>query len=124
MAIIALINRRCTVMPIGNSQRCGIIFLTRAAKFSLHEASACMPRATSAGPPPSLPALRTKLPRAQGVDAPDRFGGSFLVRPAELAGDRHRADFTESPIPRMGTTAEGADAAHILRLFVKQAGNS
>src|SRR2546427_5250020 len=83
-----------------------------------------MPAAPSSGPPPCFAMLRTTQPGAQGIDAPDRFGRSFLVRPAELAGDRHRADFTESQIPRTGTTAEGADAAHILRLFAKQAGVS
>jgi hypothetical protein len=111
-------------LVIGRSQHRGIILLTDAAKFSLHDTSACMPKAPSAGPPPSLAALRTNQPRAQGIDAPDRFGRSFLVRPVEFAGDRHRADFTESQIPPTSTTAEGADAAQIRRLFVKQAGVS
>jgi hypothetical protein len=113
-----------TAMAIGRSQNRGIIFLTNAAKFSLHDTSACMPQAPSAGPPPSLAALRTNQPRAQGIDAPDRFGRSFLVRPVEFVGDGHRADFTELQIPPTGTAAEGTDTAHIRRLFVKQAGVS
>src|ERR1700676_5045199 len=119
-----LYGRKETVPTSGRSQTPRIIFLTLTAKFSLHDASACMPASRSAGPSPSLATLRTNQPRAQGIDAPDRFGRSLLVRPADRAGDRHRADFTESQFPRTGTTAEGPDAAHILTRFVKQTGVS
>jgi len=78
-----------------------------------------MPAAPLAGPQLSLASLRTNQPRAQGIDAPDRFGRSLLVRPDDLVGNRRRAGFTESQIPRTGTTAESADAAHVPRLFVK-----
>ena len=111
-------------MVMGGPQNSGINFLTHAAKFYLHDTFACMPQAPSAGPPPSLAALRTNQPRAQGIDAPDRFSRRFLARPVEFAGDRHRADFTELQIPPTGTAAEGTDTAHIRRLFVKQAGVS
>src|ERR1044071_8048369 len=84
-------NSAVAVLDI--SRHHGIIFLTYAAKFSLHRTFACMPQAPSACPP--LAALRTNQPRAQRIDAPDRFGRSLLVRPAELAGDRHRTDFAE-----------------------------
>ena len=53
------------------------------------------------------------------IDAPNGFGGSFLVRPTVLAGNRRRAGPAEPQIPRAGTTAEGADAAHIPRRFVE-----
>src|SRR5947208_2196745 len=101
-------SNRAVTAP-GRSQRRGIIFLTVSAKFPLHDTSACMPAAPSAGPPPSLATLRTNQPRAQGIDAPHRFGRSLLVRP-DLVGNRHRAGFTDSQIPRTGTAAGGADA--------------
>jgi len=66
--------------------------------------------------------LRTNQPRAQGIDALDGFGGSFLARPAELADNWRWAGFTESQIARTDTTAEGTNAAHVLRLLVKEAG--
>jgi len=63
--------------------------------------------------------LRTHQPRAKGIDALDRFGRSLLVWPGDLASDRLQAGFTESNIPRTGTTAENADTAHVLGLLVK-----
>src|ERR1035438_9562863 len=71
-------------MVMGGPQNSGINFLTHAAKFSLHDTFACMPQAPSAGPPPSLAALRTNQPRAQGIDAPDRFSRRFLARPEAM----------------------------------------
>jgi hypothetical protein len=74
--------------------------------------------------PPCRATLRTNQPGAQGVDAPDGLGGGFLVRPAKLAGKERLAGLSESQIPRAGSTTEGTDAAHVLRLFVKQTGVS
>src|ERR1700730_1626167 len=74
--------------------------------------------------PPCLITLRTNQPRAQGIDAPDGLCGGFLVRLVELAGNGHLAALSEPHIPCAGSTAEGTNAAHGLRLFVKQAGVS
>jgi hypothetical protein len=67
----------------------------------------------------SEPLLYTDQPRAQGIDAPDCLASGFLARPAGLAGNRHFTGFVESKIPCASKTTEGADAAHILRLFVE-----
>src|ERR1700682_2686759 len=83
-----------------------------------------MSAATSSARPPCLTTLRTNQPGAQRIDAPDGLSGGFLVRPAELTGKTNRAGLPEPWCPRTGTTAEGADAAHVLRLLVKQAGVS
>jgi hypothetical protein len=106
-------------LTIGGSPFRGIIFLTYAAKFSLHATSARQAAVPSSARVQCLATLRTSQPRAQGIDASDGFAGSFLVRPAEFAGNWHRAGFAESQIPRAGTTATGADATHVLRLLVK-----
>jgi hypothetical protein len=83
-----------------------------------------MPVAASSTLPPCLATLRTNQPRAQGIDAPDGLCGGFLVRLVELAGNGHLAALSEPHIPCAGSTAEGTNAAHGLRLFVKQAGVS
>jgi hypothetical protein len=104
---------------------CGNIFLTASAKFTLHGASARMPAAPSSVLPPCLATLRTNQPAAQGIDAPDGLSRGFLVRLVELAGNERLAGhLSESQIPRAGSTAEGADAAHVLRLLAKQTGVS
>jgi hypothetical protein len=73
---------------------------------------------------PCLTTLRTNQPGAQGIDAPDGLSRGFLVRLFELMGNGRIAGLSESQIPRAGSTAEGTDAAHGFRLFVKQAGVS
>jgi hypothetical protein len=79
----------------------------------------CVEVGLSGCSPPDLSPLRTDQPRAQGIDAPDCLASGFLARPVGLAGNRHFTGFVESKIPCASKTTEGADAAHILRLFVE-----
>jgi hypothetical protein len=74
--------------------------------------------------PPCLASLDPDQPGAQGVDALDGLSGCFLVRLAGLVDNGHMAGLPESQIPRVDATAEGADAAHIPRFLVEQAGVS
>jgi hypothetical protein len=69
--------------------------------------------------PPDLSPFRTNQPGAQGIDAPDSLASGFLARPADLTSNRHFTGLVESKIPCASTTTKGADAAHILRLFVE-----
>src|ERR1700692_4680146 len=64
--------------------------------------------------------LHTGQPGAQSIDTPDGLGRGFRVRPAELADNGHLAGLPESQIPHTGATAEGADTAHVLGIFVEQ----
>jgi hypothetical protein len=73
---------------------------------------------------PSHTTLRTNQPGTQGIDAPDGLSRGFLARLVELVGNGRLAGLPKSQVPRAGSTAEGADAAHVLGLFVKQAGVS
>src|SRR5262245_58094345 len=52
--------------------------------------------------------------------ASDRLGSGFLARPAGFGGNGCLAGLPESQMPHAGTTGEGADAAHVFRLFVEQ----
>src|SRR4051812_11817173 len=73
---------------------------------------------------PSHTTLRTNQPGTQGIDAPHGLGCGFLARLVELAGNRRPSRLEQSQVPRAGSTAEGADAAHVLGLFIEQAGVS
>jgi hypothetical protein len=66
--------------------------------------------------------LRANQPGAQGIDTTDGLSRSFLVRVVLPKGNERLAgDLSESSqIPRAGSTAERADAAHLLGLLVKQ----
>src|SRR6266568_2701713 len=77
--------------------------------------------APSSALPPRLATLRTHQPGAEGIDAPDGLSRGFVLRLVERVGNRLVAGLSESQIPRAGATAEGADAAHVLRPLVKQA---
>ncbi|HTA87576.1 MAG TPA: hypothetical protein VK729_14985 [Silvibacterium sp.] len=83
-----------------------------------------MPAKPSSAPPPCRATLRTNQPRAHGIDVPNGLGGGFPMRLVELALDGHLAGLSESQIPRAGATPDGADAAHVPRLLVEQAGVS
>jgi hypothetical protein len=50
----------------------------------------------SAGSLRPIATLRTNQPWAQGIDPPDRFGRSLVVRRADLAGNSGRLGFTAS----------------------------
>src|SRR5207245_7258172 len=56
----------------------------------------------------------------QGSDTPAGLGSGFGVRPAKLTDNGLLAGLPESQIPRAGATAEGADTAHVLGVFVEQ----
>src|SRR5438067_4141715 len=68
--------------------------------------------------------LRTNQPGTQGVDAPDGLSRGFRARLVELVDNGRLAGLPKSQVSCAGSTAEGANVAHVLGLFVKQAGVS
>src|SRR5262245_20618389 len=81
--------------------------------------------ARSSALPPCPTTLRTNQPGTHGIDALDGLSRGFRARLVGLAGNNeHLAGLSKPQVSHAGSTAESADAAHVLRLFVKQAGVS